>query len=328
MNTTPLLAVDNMSVSFRARDESLIPVVREVSLEVGRREVVGLVGESGSGKTVTSLAAMGLLDENAVVRGRLTLGDTELLSLSRRQWEGVRGKRLAMIFQDPIGSLNPVFSVGRQVEEALEHAGEYTKAERRQKVLEYFRRVGIVHPEARYRDYPHTLSGGMSQRVAIAMALAGNPDLLIADEPTTALDVTIQAQILELLLSLRDDPGLSILLITHDLGVVAEYCDSVYVMYAGRIVERGPVRSVFAAPAHVYTKGLLASVPSTKTAGRPLQPIAGTVPGLREIPEGCPFYTRCPVRLPVCETEMPDDTVVADGHAAACHNLTVTGDAV
>lgn len=324
MDRKTLLSLTDLNVSFRAHDNSLIPVVRNVDLRVRNKEIVGLVGESGSGKTVTSLSIMGLLDKYAVVRGGAALADTDLLSLSRRQWEAVRGRRIAMIFQDPVGSLNPVFTVGRQVDEALENRENYSKAERKRKVIELFRRVGITDPEARYREYPHMLSGGMSQRVAIASALAGNPELLVADEPTTALDVTIQAQILELLLSLRDDLGLSILLITHDLGVVAEYCDFVHVMYAGRIVERGPVRCVFQAPAHVYTKGLLASVPSVKTIGRPLQPIDGVVPGLRDIPSGCPFFDRCSIRRPECKTVVPVDTQIDGEHLVACHNVALS----
>lgn len=321
MSEHTLLSVKHLDVSFRASDDSLIPVISDVNMDVRRAEVVGLVGESGSGKTVTSLAVMGLLDELARVSGTVRLGETDLGDLKQREWEAIRGDRIAMIFQDPIGSLNPVYHVGKQVEEALENRNTLSQAERTQKVLELFARVGITHPSARYKAFPHALSGGMSQRVAIAMALAGNPELLIADEPTTALDVTIQAQILELLLSLRDDLGLSILLITHDLGVVAEYCDFVYVMYAGKIIEKASVGELFTAPAHPYTRGLLASIPSVQTAGKPLKPIGGSVPNLREIPPGCPFYPRCSERMSVCREVMPGDTPIGESHSAACHRI-------
>lgn len=330
-----LLAVENLSISFHTSSRHSLRVVRDVDFRVRRGEVAGLVGESGCGKTVTSLSLMGLLDHQAWVGGSALFDDLELLDLSPRQWESVRGKRIAMIFQDPIGSLNPVYRAGRQVAEALtarngpgNGAGVFAASGRKQakeRVLELFRRVGITHPEARFREYPHTLSGGMCQRVAIAMALAGNPELLIADEPTTALDVTIQAQILDLLLSLRDELGLSILLITHDLGIVAECCDYVHVMYAGRIVERGPTDEIFADPQHPYTRGLLEAIPVVRAAGEPLRPIPGTVPGLNEMPAGCPFVTRCPVRLPECKAEMPETARVGERRSAACHHLSTVG---
>lgn len=324
-NTPPLLSVRSLHVSFRSEDNSSVPVIRDVDLEVHRGQVVGLVGESGSGKTVTSLAVMGLLDRFAQVRGDIRLDGEDLLALGRRDWERIRGRRISMIFQDPVGSLNPVYRVGHQVEEALRRTddapGAVGSADRRNRVLDLFARVGITHPRARYREYPHTLSGGMNQRVAIAMALAAQPELLIADEPTTALDVTIQAQILQLLLSLRDELGLAILLITHDLGVVAEYCDFVYVMYAGKVVERGPVERLFEFPSHPYTRGLLASVPSVHTAGKNLKPIEGRVPDLRDMPSGCSFVTRCPSRLPECKDRTPPEVAITSAHHAACHLL-------
>jgi peptide/nickel transport system ATP-binding protein len=324
MPSEPLLTVRDLTISFATSDGDVLQIVRDADFTIHRGEVAGLVGESGCGKTVTSLSLMGLLGPPARISGSARFGNTELFALTPRQWEPVRGKRIAMIFQDPMGSLNPVYRAGRQVAEALaarNGSRGSNGANSTERVLELFTRVGITHPEARFREYPHALSGGMCQRVSIAMALAGEPELLIADEPTTALDVTIQAQILDLLLSLRNELGLSILLITHDLGIVAEYCDYVHVMYAGKIVERGPARALFEDPVHPYTRGLLDAIPVVHAAGAPLKPIPGSVPNLRDMPEGCPFVTRCPVRVPACEHEMPVTEELESRRSAACHRL-------
>ncbi len=329
----PLLALDRLKVSFPTRDgQGLLAAVREVSLTLAPSEVLGLVGESGSGKSATALAIMRLLPTEARVEGELRLEGRDLLSASSDQMRDIRGARMAMIFQEPMTALNPVMRVGDQIAEAvLAHKGarrkaqgarqngHVTKMEAWNLAVDAMGEVGIPDPERRSRDYPHQLSGGMRQRVMIAMAIVNRPQLLIADEPTTALDVTIQAQILDLLADLRRKFNLAMLFISHDLAVVSQVCDRVAVMYAGSIVELGPARDVFASPAHPYTRGLLHSAPTLHTdRSRALQTIEGTVPSLTSLPPGCAFEPRCGFRIPDCSLALPPLVEVAPGHLARC----------
>jgi peptide/nickel transport system ATP-binding protein len=303
----PLLAVRDLVTEFRT-DQGTLRAVDGVSFEIPARKTLGLVGESGSGKSQTALSIMRLISPpGRVAKGSIRYAGKDLLGLPADEMRAIRGNRIAMIFQEPMTSLNPVFTAGDQVGEAVRlHQGK-SRAQARAIAIEMFRLVGIPSPEERVDAYPHELSGGMRQRVMIAMALACKPDLLIADEPTTALDVTIQAQILDLLRSLQRDMGMSILMITHDLGVVAETCDEVAVMYAGRIVERASTTALFEAPRHHYTAGLLRSVPSyDETADHDrLVEIPGMVPSLLELPLGCKFADRCPAAQDRCRTEEP-----------------------
>jgi peptide/nickel transport system ATP-binding protein len=322
-STTAVLEVRDLVTEFRT-EQGTVRAVDGVSFDIAPRTTLGVVGESGCGKSVTALSIMRLVaPPGRIAGGSIRYAGRDLLALSPAEIRAIRGNRIAMIFQEPMTSLNPVFTVGDQVAEAVrQHQGSSRRAARALAV-ELFRRVGIPSPEDRVDAYPHQLSGGMRQRVMIAMALACKPDLLIADEPTTALDVTIQAQILELLRSLQRELGMSILLITHDLGVVAESCDEVAVMYAGRIVERAPTEALFAAPRHHYTAGLLRSVPSygegSEIGDRTrLQEIKGMVPALTELPSGCKFVDRCPAARPRCQAEEP--VLVALGPALVrCH---------
>ncbi len=290
-----------------------------VDLTVPRGTIVGLVGESGCGKSVTALSVMGLLPHpGRVEAGQIRFDGQDLTTLSEPARRKLRGDRMAMIFQDPMTSLNPVYAVGRQVAEVLRlHRGLDRKAARA-KTVELFRQVGIPDPAARYDAYPRQLSGGLRQRVMIAMAMACQPDLLIADEPTTALDGTIQAQILRLMGQLRRDNGTAILLITHNMGVVAQLCDQVYVMYAGQIVEAAETFALFAAPRHPYTLGLLGAIPSVEEERPRLYAIPGTVPDLRTPPPGCRFCPRCDRALPRCAQAVPPLTSLGDGHLVRC----------
>jgi peptide/nickel transport system ATP-binding protein len=302
-----VLTVRDLVTEFRT-ERGVVRAVDAVSFEIPARGTLGLVGESGCGKSVTALSIMRLVASppGKVASGHITYSGKDLLAMPLDDMRKIRGNRIAMIFQEPMTSLNPVYPVGEQVGEAVRlHQGK-SKAEARAVAIEMFRLVGIPSPEERVDAYPHQLSGGMRQRVMIAMALACKPDLLIADEPTTALDVTIQAQILELLKSLQHELGMSILLITHDLGVVAETCDEVCVMYAGRIVERATTSVLFAAPRHHYTAGLLRSVPAYGEAEQTrLQEIKGMVPALWDLPKGCKFADRCPAVEQTCRDEEP-----------------------
>ncbi len=313
-----LLDVDDLSVTF-AGDEGAVRAVEHVSFSLERGKTLGVVGESGCGKSVTALAIMGLLPPKGVRRqGRVTFDGRDLAGLGRSELGALRGARLAMIFQEPMTSLNPAFTVGEQIMEAIRRHKNVTKDEARTHAIEMLRRVRIPAPERRFKDYPHKLSGGMRQRVMIAMALACDPELLIADEPTTALDVTIQAQVLDLMRKLRAETGAAIMLITHDLGVVAEMADRVIVMYAGQIVEEAPVAAVFARPEHPYTVGLLGSIPRLdKKRGR-LPAIEGTVPSPLAMPPGCRFAPRCPFADTRCEAEAPPLRAIAADHAARC----------
>lgn len=294
-----------------------VPAVDDVSFEVGSGETLGLVGESGSGKSVTAMSIMRLVQPpGRIAGGHITFKGRDLLSLSESAMREVRGADIALIFQEPMTALNPVFTVGNQIAEALLVHGRVTRSGARARVIELLESVRMPQAAARADAYPHQLSGGQRQRVLIAMALACQPSLIIADEPTTALDVTIQAEILDLLRERQRALQLSLLLITHDLGVIAEIADRVAVMYAGRIVEHGPVRDVLRHPQHPYTRGLLASMPG-RTSGR-LQAIDGSVPTLGALPSGCAFHPRCPERVTECASIVPDEYSVGASHGARC----------
>ncbi|RMH38993.1 MAG: ABC transporter ATP-binding protein [Deltaproteobacteria bacterium] len=314
----PLLEIDGLVTQF-STEHGIVTAVDGVSFSIPAGTTVGVVGESGCGKSVTALSVMRLIPNppGRIAAGAVRYRGKDLLALSEAEMRAIRGNQISMIFQEPMTSLNPVFTAGDQVAEAVRlHQGK-TKREALQVAVDMFRKVGIPSPEERVRNYPHQMSGGMRQRVMIAMALACEPDLLIADEPTTALDVTIQAQILELLAGLQREFGMSILLITHDLGVVAEVCEQVVVMYAGRVVERARTEDLFSAPRHHYTAGLLRSVPSfaggeagsagggERTGRRRLQEIRGMVPPLYALPEGCKFQDRCDAVQPKCREQEP-----------------------
>jgi len=314
-----LLEICDLRTSFRsAAGEAR--AVDGVSLSVDARGTLGLVGESGCGKTVTALSVMRLVPApGRIAGGRITFAGRDLLTLSEREIRGVRGAEIAMIFQEPMSSLDPVFTVGEQVAEAIRLHRDVSRAAARAQAIDMLRMVEIPDPERRYDDYPHQLSGGMRQRVMIAMALSCQPRLLIADEPTTALDVTIQAQILDLLQALQRRLGMALLLVTHELGVVAERADEVAIMYAGRIVERGRAEAVFSTPLHPYTVGLLRSIPKVGAARqRRLEAIPGVVPDLLHLPSGCRFRDRCPLAIAACAEIDPPLDEHAPGHWAAC----------
>ncbi|MEN8182115.1 MAG: ABC transporter ATP-binding protein [Myxococcota bacterium] len=316
---TALLEVEGLTTTFPA-DGGRVAVVEEVDLRIEAGEVLALVGESGCGKSMTALSILRLVPRpGRVDAGRVSLAGRELRSLRVTEMRAVRGSEISMIFQEPTTSLNPVVTVGDQVVEAIRLHRRVSAQEARVRTAGLFERVGIPDPVQRLGAYPHELSGGLKQRVMIAMALAAEPKLLIADEPTTALDVTIQAQILELLRELRDQMGTAILLITHDLGVVNELSDRVAVMYAGRIVEEGERTAVLGAARHPYTQGLLRSIPALAHRGEPLAEIPGTVPAPGEWPPGCSFQTRCPRVLDLCRCEVPGATEIGSGHIASCH---------
>jgi oligopeptide/dipeptide ABC transporter ATP-binding protein len=318
-----LLEITNLSVEFPAAPKPLA-AVRDVGFGLARGEVLGLVGESGSGKSVTSLAIMRLLPEQAMIAGEIRFAangsaPVNLLSLTADQMRSLRGSSISMIFQEPMTALNPVMRVGEQVAEAVRAHANVPKGDAWNRAVQALREVAIPDPELRANDYPHQLSGGMRQRVMIAMAIVNHPQLLIADEPTTALDVTIQAQILELLADLREKFGLTMLFISHDLAVVSKVADRVAVMYAGNLVEIGPRDDIFRNAAHPYTRGLLEAVPTLKTdRQRPLQTIDGTVPPLRDLPTGCSFEPRCDVRVPECARALPPLVEIETGHWARC----------
>jgi oligopeptide/dipeptide ABC transporter ATP-binding protein len=315
----PLLEVRGLSTEFRGR-RGTVRAVDRVSLTVPRGGAVGVVGESGSGKSVTALSVMRLLAEPAghIAEGQILFEGTDLATLGPRQMDALRGQSIAMIFQEPMTSLNPVLRVGDQIAESVLLHGRGGRAEAQARAVEMLRLVGIPDPARRAADYPHQMSGGMRQRVMIAIALACDPKLLIADEPTTALDVTIQAQILDLLRRLRERLGTAIMLITHDLGVVAEFVDEVVVMYAGRVVERADVASLFREPGHPYTEGLLRSIPRMGTSAHRLSQIRGSVPSPAAFPPGCRFHPRCDQAQPICARLVPPLFQAGPGHVAAC----------
>jgi oligopeptide/dipeptide ABC transporter ATP-binding protein len=312
-----VLEVKDLQIEFQI-DEKYYKAVQGVDFHIQPGETLGLVGESGCGKSVTSLSIMRLLKDPTKVTGQVFYNNRDLLELSEPQMRKVRGNEIGMIFQEPMTSLNPVHKIGRQISETLLLHRGMNKSQAHKEAIEMLKRVGIPRPEQIVDEYPHQLSGGMRQRVMIAIAMACSPSLLIADEPTTALDVTIQAQILELMKKLAKENGTSILLITHDLGVVAETCDRVAVMYAGRIVEEGPVRKIFHNPQHPYTRGLLNSIPKMTGERKRLEPILGNVPSVRNMPEGCRFAPRCPFVMDKCIPNNPDLYEVEEGHTSRC----------
>jgi peptide/nickel transport system ATP-binding protein len=319
LTTEMLLDVCDLAVEFTT-EQGVVRAVDGVSFSLAPGHTIGIVGESGCGKSVTSLAIMGLLPQTGarVTSGQVMFQGRDLLRLPRSELAGLRGDRLAMIFQEPMTSLNPSLTVGDQIGEVLERHRGLSHAAAFARAVELLRQVGIPMAERRASEYPHRLSGGMRQRVMIAMALACQPKLLIADEPTTALDVTVQAQILDLLRRLRDETGTAVVLITHDLGVIAELADEVVVMYAGRVVERAPVARLFAEPQHPYTIGLLGAVPRLDAPADRLAVIEGNVPSPYSPPQGCRFHPRCPFAVDQCRVSAPPLAEVAPGHAAAC----------
>ncbi|WP_085044048.1 ABC transporter ATP-binding protein [Ensifer aridi] len=309
----PLLTIEGLTVDFNG-----VRVLRGIDFTLSRGDAVGIVGESGSGKSVTWLAALGLLPRTAKVSGSVRLDGEELLGLGGSRLDRVRGGRVAMIFQDPSSALNPVIRIGRQIGEVLARHQGTSGPSIRAETKRLFELVGLPDAARRFDAYPHELSGGQNQRVMIAMALAGKPDVLIADEPTTALDATIQAQILDLLTSIRTETGMALVLISHDLGVVSETCDRIMVMYAGGVVETAPSDAIFANPQHPYTQGLLAALPPFEGALQRLVPIEGQVPEPTNMPPGCAFAPRCPKRLAACETAVPPLKAIEAGHLSAC----------
>src|SRR5438270_3132449 len=313
-----ILEVENLRTSFFT-EYGAVHAVDNVSFNVRKGEAVALVGESGCGKSVTAMSIMRLVaPPGRITGGHVRFRGRDLASLSEREMRNVRGNDIAMVFQEPMTSLNPVFKIGAQVAEAIRIHKDVSKREAWRMAGDMLALVSIPDPIKRLDDYPHQLSGGMRQRVMIAMALSCDPELLIADEPTTALDVTIQAQIMELLANLQQKLGLAILLITHDLGVVAEFCERIVVMYTGRIVEEALVRDLFAAPAHPYTRGLLKSLPSVSTGAR-LPTITGMVPSISKLPGGCKFNPRCPDVMEICYGNEPALMIVGEGHSARCY---------
>jgi peptide/nickel transport system ATP-binding protein len=318
----PLLEVRNLVTGFPTED-GLVRAVDQISFSIARGEALALVGESGCGKSITAMSIMRLLaSPGRIIDGEINFKGQNLRTLSEDGMRKIRGNDIAMVFQEPMTSLNPVLKIGDQIAEAVRIHKKVGKKEAWKRAGEMLELVSIPDPIKRLDDYPHQLSGGMRQRVMIAIALSCDPELLIADEPTTALDVTIQAQIMELLASLQKKLGLALLLITHDLGVVAEFCERIVVMYTGRIVEEAPVRQLFASPMHPYTRGLLKSLPNLAEAGsgpQRLPTIAGMVPDIRNLPKGCKFNTRCPDVMPICHGQEPGRMMVGEDHDARCY---------
>ena len=318
MEHTPLLKVRDLKTSFFT-DAGEVKAVGGVSFNLERGKVLGIVGESGSGKSVTVYSILQILAPTGkIVGGSVKFNGQELIGIDEKEMRKIRGNRISIIFQDPMTSLNPTYTIGHQLMEAiLLHTGR-NKKQARERALEMLRLVNINEPEKRLKQYPHELSGGMRQRVGIAMALACEPDILIADEPTTALDVTIQAQILELMQDLQKKLGMAIIMITHDLGVIAQLCDEVVVMYAGSICEQGTADEIFYNPKHEYTKGLLRSIPTDQSNGQKLVPITGTPIDLLNMPKGCPFAPRCDNAMKICLRERADRIRINDDHMATC----------
>jgi peptide/nickel transport system ATP-binding protein len=314
-----LLDVRNLTVDFPTR-EGTVHAVSDLSYTLRRGETLGIVGESGSGKSVSNLAIMGLLNpKRTLISGELLFEGNDLLKLSKEGLRNVRGKDIAMIFQDPFACLHPMYRIETQLMEAMRAHGTSSRDQARARSIELLEAVGIPNARSRARDYPHQFSGGMRQRVMIAMALVHNPDVLIADEPTTALDVTVQAQILELIDQVKRDFDIGVILVTHDLGVVAETANSVLVMYAGRAMEYGTAAEIFTGAQHPYTWGLLESMPTIERRLAKLVPILGSPPSLVNVPPGCPFHPRCPYRFEPCDRERPPLVAPEAGHPDACH---------
>ncbi len=320
MNNEVLLKVDDLHTTFFT-DAGDVHAVNGISFELTRGKVLGIVGESGSGKSVTAYSILRILtDPGRITDGRILFRGLDIVDMSAQEMRKIRGSKISIIFQDPMTSLNPTFSIGNQLEEAiLLHTGR-NRREAKARAIEMLTLVGVNEPEKRVDQYPHELSGGMRQRVMIAMALACEPDILIADEPTTALDVTIQAQILELMQQLQKELGMAIILITHDLGVIADMCDEIVVMYGGRICERGTADEIFYNPCHEYTKGLLRSIPSVTGSKERLVPIAGSPIDLLNMPAGCAFAARCDRAMKICLTDIPEEIPINSDHLASCWN--------
>ena len=318
MSRDPLLSIQELKTYFFTKS-GVRKAVDGVSLDLGQGQTVGIVGESGSGKTVTCLSVMQLIPPNGrIAGGRILFENRDLAALSDKEVRRIRGKQIGMVFQDPMTSLNPFLTIGEQVAEPLEVHDGQSRRQARGRAVEMLEKVGIPEPSKRFNDYPHRFSGGMRQRVMIAMALIGNPKILIADEPTTALDVTIQAQVLELFRKVKQEFGTAILLVTHNLGIVAGMADHVAVMYAGRVAEYAPVEELFSTPRHPYTLALLKAVPRLGDAGGSLEPISGSPPDLAHLPPGCSFYERCPFHEARCLAEAPPLVPVAKDHLASC----------
>jgi peptide/nickel transport system ATP-binding protein len=317
-----VLEIRDLSINFRTA-KGPVRALRHVDLDVPRGSIVGVVGESGSGKSTLALAIMGLMSVNAeIAGGRMTFSGMDLRKLSAEELQGLRGRRITMVFQDPMTSLNPVRAIGQQMTDIQYRERNLSLAEKRRKSVDMLRLVGIPDAASQLERYCHEFSGGMRQRIAIAMSLLEKPELLIADEPTTALDVTLEAQIIQLLRELRRELNASILFISHNLGVVAEICDFIIVLYAGEVVERGPVREIFHRPRHPYTQALLACDPARiETTQRELPTIPGDVPSLMQVPAGCVFAPRCPKVFAPCRDQPPPDIAVSEGHVARCHLL-------
>ena len=313
-----LLEVKNLRTSFFT-DAGEVRAVNDISFNLDTGKVLGIVGESGSGKSVTAYSIMQILaDTGRIVGGSIKFKGQELVDSGEKVMRTIRGNKISIIFQDPMTSLNPTYTIGHQLTEAILLHTDRDKQQANDRALEMLKLVNVNEPEKRLKQYPHELSGGMRQRVMIAMALACEPDILIADEPTTALDVTIQAQILELMQSLQKELGMAIIMITHDLGVVAQMCDEIIVMYAGSICEQGTAEEIFYNPCHEYTKGLMRSIPTVDSAGEKLQPITGTPIDLLNMPKGCPFAPRCDNAMKICIRERAERMEINSDHAAAC----------
>lgn len=313
-----LLNIKGLKTYFFTK-RGVVPAVDGVNIEIPRGKVVGIVGESGCGKSITAMSVINLIQKpGKIVEGEINLEGEDLISLSKRETQKVRGNKISYIFQEPMTSLNPVYTVGRQVREAILLHKKMSKREAKEKVIEIFKEVGIPEPEKRYYSYPHQLSGGLRQRVVIGMAMVCNPKLLIADEPTTALDVTIEAQILKLMKKLQKDNNTSIMMITHNLGIVSEICDYVYVMYAGKIVEKSDVVRFFEQPLHPYSEGLMKSIPTLSKNKNKLYSIRGMVPNLLNLPKGCKFCPRCDKATKRCVEEEPELYELKKGHYIRC----------
>ncbi|WP_284141191.1 MULTISPECIES: ABC transporter ATP-binding protein [unclassified Virgibacillus] len=314
----PLLSVQNLDVSFTFQDGDYA-ALKNISFSVYPKEIVGIVGESGCGKSLTSHAILGMLPTNAMIKkGSIQYRGTDLVSLTNEEWQSIRGSAISMIFQEPMTSLNPLLTIGRQISEVLKKHTGFCNKEIKEMTIALMKEVGLPRAEELYRAYPHQLSGGMRQRVVIAIALIGEADLVIADEPTTALDVTIQLQILELFRKLKQTRNTSLVFISHDWGVIRKVCDRVIVMYAGHIVEEGPIEEILQHPKHPYTQGLIQSIPDYKKRGEPLHTIPGRVPALRERRGGCPFVDRCSLRMDICQTTYPEGKKHGN-HQVKCH---------